>query len=171
MPMTEMKFSCPFCKENMWNNDEIYECHKCGCNESVGDNGEIWTHVPVPVGWITVERKKDNKMKEEKKEELVCKGCGGKKFILNSEKGEQYCEKCGLVIELDNIDFGRDWRFSEDNHQGAAFKYSRSDNDGTFLSKKQLFYIKKSGRVCKQKMDDSEEEELKVSKESESNDE
>ncbi|MFH1544928.1 MAG: TFIIB-type zinc ribbon-containing protein, partial [archaeon] len=60
---------------------------------------------------------------------MVCPECKSKKVVMDSEKGELVCKNCGLIMEQDAIDMGKEWRsfdsdqFEERARTGSPMKY------------------------------------------------
>lgn len=51
----------------------------------------------------------------------VCPECGSDKLRKDSEKGEIVCQKCGLIVSEDEMDFGKEWRsFDSDSFEDSA---------------------------------------------------
>ena len=42
--------------------------------------------------------------------EIKCPECKSDKVTQDMEKGEIVCQKCGLILSEDEIDFGKEWR-------------------------------------------------------------
>ena len=50
-----------------------------------------------------------------------CPECGSKKLVYDEQKGEVICANCGLVIETEMVDLGKDWRqFEETSKKGRS---------------------------------------------------
>ncbi len=66
-------------------------------------------------------------------EQNVCPECGSTNLKIDSGRAEISCQKCGLVIEEDIIDRGRDWRAFDRNQMnkraraGAPMSFAISD--------------------------------------------
>ena len=62
-----------------------------------------------------------------------CPECGSNRFYKDSERAEQICAKCGMVIEEGMVDTGQDWRaFDHDQsvrraRTGAPLTHKRHD--------------------------------------------
>ncbi|MDP2666088.1 MAG: transcription initiation factor IIB [Candidatus Diapherotrites archaeon] len=60
---------------------------------------------------------------------LVCPECGSDKLRKDTEKGEIVCQKCGLIVSEDEMDFGKEWRsfdgdsFEDSARTGSPMKY------------------------------------------------
>ncbi len=58
-----------------------------------------------------------------------CPDCGKEKIIRDPDRGELICQSCGLVINEDMVDFGKEWRsfnsnqFDEVARGGSPMKY------------------------------------------------
>ena len=61
--------------------------------------------------------------------EEKCPDCGSTKIVRDQERGEMICQSCGLVINDDMVDFGKEWRsfnsnqFDESARSGSPMKY------------------------------------------------
>ncbi|MBS3061624.1 MAG: transcription initiation factor IIB [Candidatus Diapherotrites archaeon] len=61
--------------------------------------------------------------------EEKCPDCGSTKIVRDQERGEMICQSCGLVINDDMVDFGKEWRsfnsnqFDEVARSGSPMKY------------------------------------------------
>lgn len=51
---------------------------------------------------------------------LKCPHCGGDKFVLNKERGELICVKCGSVVMVENIERGPEWRSFEGDERDRS---------------------------------------------------
>ncbi len=61
--------------------------------------------------------------------EEKCPDCGSTKIVRDQDRGEMICQSCGLVINDDMVDFGKEWRsfnsnqFDEVARSGSPMKY------------------------------------------------
>ena len=61
--------------------------------------------------------------------QIKCPECGSDKFHKDQEKGELVCKKCGLILDDESIDIGKEWRsfdsgqFEERARTGSPMKY------------------------------------------------
>lgn len=64
---------------------------------------------------------------------VKCPGCGGEKFKRDFGRGELICEKCGVVVEEDEIDLTPEWRAfdveqkSKRTRTGAPITFTKHD--------------------------------------------
>jgi transcription initiation factor TFIIB len=50
-----------------------------------------------------------------------CPDCGSTKIVRDNDRGELVCSNCGLVINEDMVDFGKEWRsFNSGSMDDAA---------------------------------------------------
>ncbi len=72
-------------------------------------------------------------VKAEPKKVLRCPECGSTDFIIDPNRGELVCAKCGLVLEEELIDTGQEWRafdseqMSRRARTGAPLTFTKHD--------------------------------------------
>jgi len=66
-------------------------------------------------------------------ERIKCPGCGGSSFSKDERRGELICNKCGMVMEEDEIDTSPEWRAFDTDQQskrtrtGAPLTFTKHD--------------------------------------------
>jgi transcription initiation factor TFIIB len=64
---------------------------------------------------------------------VKCPSCGSYSVVYDKTTGESVCQKCGYVLESDQIDYGREWRSFEDERDdnkgrmGSPLSYAKYD--------------------------------------------
>jgi transcription initiation factor TFIIB len=92
-------------------------------------------------------------MKQKRMKIKQCPECGGHHLKAAKDKGEVICQKCGLVVEDELVDFDKEWRELDEESEsrrrtGAPLTYTHADQGlGTEVGRKSdLYKMSKEGK-------------------------